>query len=210
MRKTEETTVLTARQLEVLDFIRRFVEDEGYPPTIREIAQHFAISIRAVQDHLAALEGKGCLKRSRLRARGLEIERPPRHEEARVRDVPLVGRIAAGSPILAVENVEGTIPIASEWASGEDLFLLRVAGESMVPTLCDGDYVLVRCQPAVREGEIAVALLDGEVTVKRFHTIGGTVVLKPDNEAVEPITLAAGQGIQLRILGKVIGVYRRL
>jgi len=121
-----------------------------------------------------------------------------------------VGRIAAGSPILAVENVEGRVPVAREWANGEEVFLLRVEGESMVPTLCDGDYILVRCQPAVEEGEIAAALLDGEVTVKRFYTRGAAVVLKPDNDAVEPITVSAGQGVQLRILGKVIGVYRRL
>lgn len=202
--------MLTARQREVLSFIRHFAEEVGYPPTIREIARHFAVSIRAVQDHLAALEGKGYLKRSRLKARGLEIERQPRHEGGRVRDVPIVGRIAAGSPILAVENVEGTIPIAREWANGEEMFLLRVDGESMMPTLCNGDYILVRCQPAVGEGEIAVALLDGEVTVKRFYTKGKAVVLKPDNEAVEPIAVAAGRGVQLQILGKVIGVYRRL
>jgi len=202
--------MLTSRQREVLDFVRHFAENEGYPPTIREIAGHFAISIRAVQDHLAALESKGYIKRSRLKARGLEIERPPRHEEAGVRYVPILGRSAAGGPILAVENVEGTIPIATDWASGEELFILRVAGESMAPTLCDGDYVLVRCQPAVRDGEIVAAMLGDEVTVKRFHTSGGSVILRPDNEAVEPIAVAAGQGTRLRILGKVIGVYRRL
>ncbi len=202
--------MLTHRQSEVLGFIRHFAETAGYPPTIREIARHFAISVRAVQDHLAALEGKGYLKRSRLKARGLEVERPPRREDVRVRDIPIVGRIAAGSPILAVENVEGTIPVAREWASGGEMFLLRVEGESMVPTLCDGDYILVRCQPAVGDGEIAVALLDGEVTVKRLQTRDGAVVLKPDNEAVEPIIVAAGRGANLQILGKVIGVYRRL
>ena len=201
---------LTPRQREILDFVKGFTRESGYPPSVREIGHHFRIYPRAVFDHLKALERKGYLRRRHTKSRGIEIldfiERRP---GSSTREVPLLGRVAAGKPTLAVENIEGVVPLARDWAEGGEVFLLRVKGESMSPYILPGDYVLVRCQPSADQGDVVVALIDDEATVKRFFLKGDEVLLKPDNEAWEAVTVREGsRGFQ--ILGKVIGIFRRM
>src|SRR5262245_60400070 len=133
---------LTDRQRRVLNIIQDRLQRQGYPPTVRELAQHLGVSLGTIQAHLRALERKGALKRHPFRARGLYLTIPEEWSGSEaVRNVPIVARVAAGTPLLAVENIEGAIPIYREWATGEELFFVRVQGESMMPTLWDGDYL---------------------------------------------------------------------
>ena len=126
-----------------------------------------------------------------------------------VRDVPILGQVAAGTPLLATENIEGMIPVCTEWAKGEEVFCLRVRGDSMAPTLWEGDYLLVRRQAAVENEAIAVALIEGEVVVKRVIRTAHHLTLKPDNDAFPPLTVNLKQRT-VQILGKAVGVYRKL
>ncbi|MFQ6077706.1 MAG: transcriptional repressor LexA [Thermodesulfobacteriota bacterium] len=201
---------LTPRQREVLDFVKEFTLESGYPPSVREIGRHFDIYPRAAFDHLKALERKGYLRRRQAKSRGIEIlDFTERRSGISIRKVPVLGRVAAGKPTLAVENIEDVVPLARDWAEGEEVFLLRVKGESMSPYILPGDYVLVRCQPSADNGDVVVALIDDEATVKRFFLKGGEVLLKPDNEVWEAVTVREGdRGFQ--ILGKVIGIFRRV
>jgi len=198
---------LTARQREILDFIQAFRAKEGYPPTVREIAGHFRIDYRAAIDHLRALEKKGSLTRS-SKSRGIQVFRP----FSSVRHIPVVGKVAAGPPLEAVENMEGAIPVPEEWARGTDLFLVRVdrEGMSMSPTILPQDYLLVKQGEAADDGTIVLAMIDGEVTVKRIFREKGSIVLKSDNPAMPPIQVKKGEK-NFRLLGKVVGVaYRKL
>ncbi len=202
---------LTARQREVLDFVRAFAADQGYPPTVREIGAHFGFVPRSVFDHLKALERKGYLRRRSSKSRSLEIL-DASGSPARPRGVavPIVGRVAAGDPLLAVQNIEGSLWLSPEWVNGGETFLLRVQGESMVDAhILPGDYALVRRQPAAEHGDIVIALLNEEATVKRLLLKGDQVVLKPENPAMKPITVRRGDS-RLQIVGKVIGILRRL
>lgn len=202
---------LTPRQREVLDFIKRFLDEHGYPPTVREIGRHFGFVPRSVFDHLKALERKGYLKREATKSRSLQITDPasPGRRAPRPREVPIVGRVAAGRPLLAVENLEGTVSLPADWANGGDVFLLRVQGDSMVGAhILPGDLALVRRQETAENGDIVVALVDEEATVKRFQRSGETLTLLPENPAMTPLTFTPGS--RLEILGKVIGVIRRL
>jgi len=204
---------LTSRQREVLEFIRTFSERHGLPPAVREIGERFGFTARAAFDHLKALERKGMLER-RVTARRvsrtlvLSGRRAPRRPGRG--EIPVLGRIAAGAPILAVENHEDSIPLAPEWlgAGGQDVFALRVRGESMVGAhIVDGDLVLVRKQETASAGDIVAALIDGEATVKRFARDGESVVLRPEHPTMKPIVVDPNRR-DLRILGKVIGVLR--
>ncbi len=201
---------LTARQREILTFIRSFTQRHGVPPTVRETGERFRVTPRAAFDHLRALERKGVLQRrpsAKRTSRPLTLaDRAPA-----VRDIPVLGRIAAGVPLLAEENREGSLPILADWLAGEgeELFALRVRGESMVNThIVDGDLVLVRRQETAQPGEIVVALLDNEATVKRFAREGEAIVLKPEHPTMAPIVVRPGQR-DVKILGKVIAVLRR-
>lgn len=206
---------LTERQKEVLSFIQAFIKERGYPPSIREMGEHFRIYPRAVFDHLKALERKGYLKREGSMSRGIELltfqeERSYGKEKRQaIREIPILGRVAAGKPALAVENVEGTIPLPTEWAKGQETFLLKVKGDSMSPYILPGDFVIVRSQPSAENGEVVVTLMGEEATVKRFFRRGGKIELKPDNERWETIQLEEGDG-DVRIIGKVIGVFRKV
>jgi repressor LexA len=201
---------LTDQQRRVLSVIQGYLGRQGYPPTVRELAQHLGVSIGTVQAHLRALERKGAIKRRSFQARGLYLTAPvERSGGDAVRDVPVLGQVAAGIPLLAVENIEGVIPVCTEWAKGEDLFFVRVRGDSMVPTLWEGDYLLVRRQPAVENKAIAVALIEGEVVVKRVVRTGHHLTLKPDNDAFPSLTVNLKQQ-PVQILGKAVGVYRKL
>jgi repressor LexA len=174
------------------------------------LAQHLGLCVGTVQAHLRALERKGVLERRPFQARGLYLTSPeePVRGDA-VRDVPIEGQVAAGTPVLAVENIKGVIPVCGEWAKGGELFFVRVRGESMVPTLWEGDYLLVRQQPAVENEAIAVALIEGEVVVKRVVRTGHHLTLKPDNDTFPPLVVNLKQQT-VQILGKAVGGYRKL
>jgi repressor LexA len=198
---------LTERQQAVLEFVEQFVARRGYPPTVREVAAHFGIQPRAAADHLAALKRKGQLHREPGRSRGLVL--PARFREPVV-EVPVLGRIAAGQPLLAAENVEDTLLLPRAWVQDEEVFLLKVSGESMAPLLLPGDLVMVRVQQRVARGEIAVVLIDDEATLKRVYEEAGGLVLKGDNPDFTPLRFAPAAVADVQILGKVVGVYRSL
>ncbi len=200
--------LLTDRQRLVLTFVEEFCRRQGYPPTVREVAAHFGVQPRAAADHLAALKRKGHLHREPGRSRGLSLVS---RLEDQVVEVPILGRIAAGQPLLATEQVEDTLALPRAWVQGEEVFLLRVSGESMAPLLLPGDLVMVRVQPRVSRGEIAVVLVDEEATVKRVFEEAGGLVLKGDNPDFTPLRFAPEEAAELvQILGKVVGVYRSL
>lgn len=204
---------LTSRQQEVLRFIEAFSARHGVPPTVREIGERFRVTPRAAFDHQRALERKGALSRrsgpGRM-SRALTVAARGDGE----RRIPVLGRIAAGSPLLAEENREGDLPLAPSAlpGRGEDVFALRVRGDSMIGAhICDGDLVLVRRQDSAQPGEIVVAMVgddaQAEATVKRYRRDGGRVVLQPEHPTMKPIVVDPRER-PVRILGKVIGLLR--
>jgi repressor LexA len=194
---------LTDRQSTILSFIRQFAIEKGYPPTIPEIQQEFGIrSPNGVNNHIKALIRKGCLRRDSSRARALDIV-------GRFEGIPIIGRIAAGQPILAEEHFEGVFDLREFQRSGE-VFMLRVSGDSMVNArIFDGDMVIVRMQETVEPGEIGVAIINNEATVKRIYCDGNIIRLVPENETMKPITVTRTDP-DFRIGGKVVGVMRYL
>ena len=201
---------LTDRQREVLGFIRAFTARHGVPPTVREIGAKFRVTPRAAFDHLKALERKGALQRRASAGRTSRALTLAGASPTDYRSVPILGRIAAGQPLLAEENRDGTLPIAASAlpGRGEDLFALRVRGDSMIDAhIVEGDLVLVHRQDSAQVGDIVVALLDDEATVKRFARDGERILLKPENRTMAPIVIAPRER-SLRILGKVVGLLR--
>jgi repressor LexA len=207
---------LTGKQREVLAFIRAFVTKHAVPPTVREIGDRFKVTPRAAFDHLRALERKGALQRRESTGRRISRALTPADAPARgTHVVPILGRVAAGQPLFASENREGELHIApaSLPGRGEDLFALRVRGESMISAhICDGDLVLVRRQDSASPNDIVVALVEseageGEATVKRFSRDGERVVLKPEHPTMAPIVVDPRR-TPVTILGKVVGVLR--
>jgi repressor LexA len=205
---------LTERQRRILTEIRHAVEARGYPPSVREIGEVVGLtSPSSVNYQLKVLERKGYLRRDPHRPRALEVLMPHEVDETGAGDdrptptyVPVVGRIAAGGPILAEQSVETVFPLPTELVGEGDLFLLKVVGESMIEAaICDGDWVVVRRQPDAVNGDIVAALLDDEATVKTFKCSDGKVWLLPQNPAFEPI-----DGREATILGKVVAVLRRV
>ncbi|KJK58287.1 LexA family transcriptional regulator [Saccharothrix sp. ST-888] len=206
---------LTERQRRVIEVIRDSVQRRGYPPSMREIGQAVGLSsTSSVAHQLMALERKGFLRRDphRPRAyevRGVEVARPNTAEAAgrpSTSYVPLVGRIAAGGPILAEQTVEDVFPLPRQLVGDGELFALTVRGDSMIEAaICDGDWVTVRRQPVAENGDIVAAMIDGEATVKRLKREDGKIWLMPHNPAYEPIV-----GDNATILGKVVAVLRRL
>ena len=208
---------LTTKQQEVLGFMRSFQARHGAPPTVREIAHRFKVTPRAAFDHLRALERKGALQRrasAGRTSRALTLVDPGAAPV--YRPIPILGRIAAGSPLLAEENREGELPVAPSALAdrGEDVFALRVRGQSMIDAhIMEGDLVLVRRQETAQPNDIVVALLeseaggDAEATVKRYLRDGQRVVLKPENPTMKPIVVDLAER-QVKILGKVIGLLR--
>jgi len=206
---------MTQRQREVLSFMRGFTDKHGAPPTVREIAERFRFTPRAAFDHLRALERKGMLHRrvtdKRVSRTLVLTDRSPERSR-RDREIPILGRIAAGAPIFAAENREDVIPVRPEWlaAKGGEVFALRVRGDSMIQAhIADGDLVLVRKQESAATGDIVAAMIDQEATVKRFATESGTVLLKPEHPTMKPIVVDP-QRAEFRILGKVIGLIREM
>jgi repressor LexA len=198
---------LTARQSEVLEFIKVFLRENGYSPTMREICARFRFMPRAATNHVNALVRKGYLTKKPLTSRSLEVVGFSRRG---LTEVPIVGRVAAGEPILAVENIEGAVMLPEGWVQAGDSFLLQVEGDSMVDAhICSGDYVLVRRQPTADSGDIVVAMLDDEATVKRFTIEKGRIVLKPENKDMKPIVVEKGD-TSFHIIGKVVGAWRTI
>ena len=204
---------ISVRQREILDLILRTVRERGYPPSVREIGEAVGLnSPSTVHSHLSALVKAGYLRRDPSKPRAIEVTAPGRAQpdlrRAPVRDVPLLGRIAAGSPILAEEDIEDILPLPTQIVGNDPVFMLRVRGDSMVEAgIFDGDLVVVRRQADADDGDIVAALIDGEeATVKRLRRDPGSVTLLPENPAYEPMVFT--QGVQL--LGRVVAVLRRL
>lgn len=195
---------LTERQAQVLQFIRGYLADHGFPPTQREIMRRFKMkSTRGVARHLEALEKKGHLTRLHRGARALAVQGP-------ARGIPVIGKVAAGQPILATENVEERIDLNRSFARWRDAFFLKIKGDSMIQAgILEGDYLLVKPQPTAETGEIVVALLNGEATVKRFSKKGDRILLHSANPAYAPIEITQRSG-DFRIIGKAIAVVRSL
>lgn len=204
---------LTDRQRQALDYITDCLNARGYPPTLREIGEHMGIrSTNGVNDHLKALERKGYLVREELKSRAL---RPVDHKEPREEiEVEILGRVAAGEPILAEENVIDRVVVDRHFlgaVKARDVFGLVVRGDSMIDDgIFDGDYIFVRKQSAAEPGEIVVVVIEGEATCKRFFPEGDRIRLQPANDAMQPIYVRRSDFRSVDILGKVVGVYRRL
>jgi len=209
--------VLTARQQEIWQYLVEYVDDHGYPPTVREIGEHVGLaSPSTVHAHLANLERSGLIRRDPTKPRAIELvghrrTAPPAAADADVHRLPLVGRVAAGSPLLADENVDDVIAVPEPLGRGAD-FLLTVHGDSMVDAgILDGDTLVVQRADDARDGEIVVALAGDdetadEATVKTFHREpDGRIRLQPENAALEPI-----YADHVRVLGRVTGVFRSL
>ncbi len=204
---------LTSRQQEIFDFIAETIRGKGYPPTIREIMDAFDIaSTNGVRTTLAALEKKGYIRRRAMLSRGIELTDFAERDlpgAAQLREVPVIGRVAAGEPILATENVEGTLAVDRSFVPSDDVFALRVSGESMRNAgIMDGDYVLARHQQTANQGDIVVAVIGEEATVKRYYLDGLQIRLMPENDTFDPILVDPSQD-DFRIAGKIVGLMRR-
>jgi repressor LexA len=210
---TGGAALLTKRQQEIWEFLVRYVDAHGYPPTVREIGEQVGLaSPSTVHAHLANLERAGLIRRDPAKPRALELSgRAPRETAATAHALPLVGQIAAGGPLLAEQNVDAYISVPEPLSKGGEEFLLRVRGDSMTGAgILEGDYVVVHRQQDARDGDIVVALVGDhewadEATVKRFFRESGRIRLQAENEAYEPIYAE-----HVSILGKVIGVFRTL
>jgi len=196
---------LTSRQEQVLEFIRESVRANGYPPTVREICTALHLSSPStVHAHLANLERLGLIKRDPSKPRALDVVQDLRPQ----RPLPLVGRVAAGQPILAEENIEEYIDVPAFLRRDDADFVLRVRGDSMADAgIFNGDFIVVHAQDQVQNGEIVVALVGDEATTKRFYNEGRTVRLQPENELYEPIIVNADE---VELVGRVVGVLRKL
>jgi repressor LexA len=208
---------LTKRQAQTLDFIRLSIEERGYPPTLREIGESMGIrSTNGVNDHLRALERKGYLRREDMKSRALRLvsqepEAAANPDESSV-DVQVLGRVAAGLPLLAEENVVDTVRVDRMLVrGGRDVFGLRVQGDSMINAgILNGDYIFVRKQASADRGEIVVALIGDEATVKYYYPEKDYVRFQPANDQMAPILVRATDFRPTMLLGVVVGVYRRL
>jgi repressor LexA len=198
---------LTDKQARVLEYIRDQIAQRGHSPTIREIGKFMGItSTNGVRLHINALIRKGYLKKQELIARGIELARPLTEGISRV---PLVGQVPAGTPIDAIENIEGEIAVDISFLPKGDSFTLKVVGDSMRNAgIFDGDLVLVKKQDTATKGDIIVAIIGDEATVKRYFPEGGQIRLQPENDDFEPIIVKKRSG-DFRIAGKVVGLMRR-
>ncbi|HLG66822.1 MAG TPA: transcriptional repressor LexA [Acidimicrobiales bacterium] len=205
---------LSGKRQQILDFIAQCLRERGYPPSVREIGEAVGLASSAtVHTHLAVLQRQGYLVRDPTKPRAIQVRYDPSSKAAvaagPVRHVPLVGDVAAGTGVLAQENVEDLLPLPEAFTGTGSTFMLRVRGESMVGAgILDGDFVVVRQQPEAQPGDVVVAgIPDGEATVKTFGLRRGKVVLSPANPEFEPIELDPGD---VTIYGKVVTVLRRL
>ena len=200
---------LTARQMQILDYIRREVKTKNYPPSVREIGEAVGLSSSStVHAHLSKLEEKGLIRRDPTKPRAIELleDDPAPSFIPDVIHVPVLGQVTAGQPILAEENVEDYFPLPKMMVHRDNVFLLRVRGDSMINAgIINGDFVIVRQQSSASNAEIVVAMLDGEATVKRFFKEKNYIRLQPENDLYEPICSP-----EISVIGKVIGVFRNI
>ena len=210
---------LTKRQEQTLDYIRQSIEQRGYPPTLREIGEYMGIrSTNGVNDHLRALERKGYLRREDMKSRALRVvdqtdkSIPVKPMDENLIDIPVLGRVAAGLPLLAEENVIDTVRIDRMMVrGGKEVFGLRVAGDSMIDAgILNGDYIFVRRQPNADRGEIVVALIGDEATVKHYYPEKDYIRFQPANSQMAPILVRSVDFKPTMLLGVVVGVFRRL
>jgi repressor LexA len=197
--------MLTERQQAILDFINEYVGDNGFPPSVREIGRHFGIYPATVQDHISALERKGHLQKKRFQSRTLSVPASSRRIPG---GIPIIGKVAAGLPLLAQENIEDMIQLPKDWAPA-GAFLLKIQGNSMEGAhILSGDYVLVHPQHTALNGEIVVALIGDEATVKRFYRTDRGITLKAENPKFDPIEIERSEAASFRLIGRVMGVLR--
>lgn len=208
---------LTARQEQVLRYIRHSIRDRGYPPTLREIGAHMGIkSTNGVNDHLRALERKGYLTREDMKSRALRPKDmnfgPTRAEnDGELASIPVLGRVAAGSPLYADEHLIDTVRIDQSLLRSGEIFGLKVSGDSMIEAgIHTGDYVFVRKQATAERGDIVVALIGDEATVKRYYPERDYIRFQPENRAMAPILVRAADFKPTMLLGIVVGLYRRI
>src|SRR5689334_2046228 len=227
---------LTQRQREILDFISASIVERGFPPTLREIGEHFQIrSTNGVNDHLKALEKKGHLRREDLKSRAMRPVNPDGSgevvplrpllrsamgtgnvaivsEDEDMAEIPILGKVAAGLPILAVENATDTVKVDRVLIGGHrEVFGLRIVGESMIEDgIFDGDYVFVKKTPSAHTGDIVVAMIEGEATVKRYYPEGDRIRFQPANSNMSPIIVRRADFRTVDIIGLVVGVYRKI
>lgn len=199
--------VLTERQKEVLEFIARFSEENGYPPTVREIGENFGISLRAVQDHIAACQKKGYLTQCQKRSRSFRVIKGDVNQEpkAYVAKIPRLGTVAAGKPLLSEENLDGYVTIAEPFVKpGKTYFALNVRGASMINAgILEGDLAIIEQTEVASEGQIVVAVVDNAITLKRFYKEQDRVRLQPENPDFQPIYTN-----DLKIAGIMVGLVR--
>jgi len=202
---------LTSTQKRVLNFLKNYLREKGYPPTLREIASHFGLKgPKGPQKTIAILERKGHIRKVPGGSRAIEILNFLPFHSNKVISIPIVGNVRAGEPILAIENIEGYINLDRSLASSEDVFLLRVQGNSMIDAhIQDGDFALVKPQANAENGEVVVALVEDEATIKRIFKKRDLIHLEPANPHMEPIVIKKGEK-RVTIVGKVVGIFRKL
>jgi repressor LexA len=198
---------LTKRQQEIFDFVKKYVGEHGYPPTVRDIGQAIGLaSSSTVHAHLTNLEKHGLLRRDPTKPRAIEVVKDKARQAVAPAGLPVVGQVAAGQPVLADENIEEYVPVPGIAGGDDGEFVLRVKGDSMKDAgILEGDFVIVRRQETAGDGDIVVALVGDEATVKRFFREDDHVRLQPENEALEPIRTREAQ-----VLGRVVGLCRRV
>ena len=201
---------LNQRELEILFFIKRFIESKSYPPTVREICSGCNLkSTSTVYYALEKLESTNYIKKDASKTRAIEIV--PQDDDIlmlkkKTVDVPIVGKVTAGAPILAVQNIEDTMPLPIEFATDKELFILKVSGESMINAgIFDGDYVIIEKCNSARNGEKVLALIDDEATIKTYYKEKNRFRLQPENDSMEPLYFD-----NIDILGKIVGLYRKI
>lgn len=195
---------ITQRQQEVLDFIKSYIADRSYPPTIREISDHFGISVKGAYDHVKAIEKKGYISLNTHRSRTIEVLDNGESSQDSIVQVPLLGNVAAGAPLMAAENHEGGVPVPQEMIGSGDHFAVEVRGDSMTGAgIMDGDVAIIRQQPTAENGDIVVANVDDAVTLKRFYKETNRVKLKAENPDYPPIYTQ-----NVRILGRLAHIIR--
>jgi repressor LexA len=202
---------LTSTQERVFGFVKDYLGEKGFPPTRREIASHFGLKgPKAPQKTLSILERKGYIRKIPGGSRAIEVLSPSPVRPAQTIPIPIIGRVQAGEPVLAVENIEGYVNLDRSLVSSDDVFLLRVQGDSMIDAhIQDGDFALVKPQPNAENGEIVVALIEDEATIKRIFQKRDLIHLEPANPEMEPIIVKKGEK-NVTIVGKVVGIFRKL
>lgn len=200
---------LSVRQKSILDYIKKEIRLKGYPPAVREIGEAVGLSSSStVHGHLTILEQKGYIRRDPTKPRAIEVTDGASGQITKeMINVPIIGKITAGQPILAVENAEDSFPVPLDFiGSNKDLFMLNVSGDSMIEAgILDGDYVIIEKADYAQNGEIVAALIDDEATIKRFYKEKGRIRLQPENRFMTPIIVD-----DAKILGKVVGLFRRM